>query len=227
MAASRIIAFSLWGDDAVYTEGALANARLAETLYPGWRCRFYVGTTVPDAIVARLAERPNVELVLRAEPGDWRAALWRFQPAFEEGDVTLLVRDADSRLGERERVAVEAWLASENDLHIMRDHPFHTVPILGGMWGVRRGLLAPLRARYEAHRAGDYWQCDQEFLAAHVYPFARGEALEHDEFSGGAAFPRPRRGLEFVGEPLDDRDRPRDAAHRRVLAEALAARRIG
>jgi hypothetical protein len=48
--------------------------------------------------------------------------LWRFRPAFEEDDTIVLVRDADSRLSRRERAAVEDWLASDFDFHIMRDH---------------------------------------------------------------------------------------------------------
>ena len=34
------IAFSLWGDNRRYLDGAVRNARLAPDMYPGWRCRF-------------------------------------------------------------------------------------------------------------------------------------------------------------------------------------------
>ena len=51
----NIIAFSLWGDGRKYTDGALANAELAPTIYPGWTCRFYMDATVPEAVGTRLA----------------------------------------------------------------------------------------------------------------------------------------------------------------------------
>ena len=34
-ASKRVIAFSLWGDQPIYTVGALKNAELAPKIYPG------------------------------------------------------------------------------------------------------------------------------------------------------------------------------------------------
>ena len=51
-------------------------------------------------------------------------------------------RDLDSLITEREAAAVLEWQQPEYDnrpVHIMRDHPSHGVPILGGMWGVDLG----------------------------------------------------------------------------------------
>jgi len=48
--------------------------------------------------------------------------------------------------------------------------------------------------------------------------------LEHDEFFDHRPFPTPRRGAEFVGEPFDEHERPRDPEHARVLIAALAGR---
>ena len=44
----------------------------------------------------------------------------------------LLSRDLDSRISEREVAAVEEFLASDKQVHIMRDHPARTAPIMGG-----------------------------------------------------------------------------------------------
>jgi hypothetical protein len=49
-------------------------------------------------------------------------------------------RDLDSALTQRERDAVNVWLASNKSFHSMRDHPMHGVPMLGGMWGFRPPL---------------------------------------------------------------------------------------
>jgi len=32
----KIISFSLWGDNPVYTQGAIRNAELAKEIYPDW-----------------------------------------------------------------------------------------------------------------------------------------------------------------------------------------------
>ncbi|KAK8407555.1 hypothetical protein O3P69_002246 [Scylla paramamosain] len=38
---------------------------------------------------------------------------------------------------QREVSAVEEWLASGKMFHVMRDHLYHKVPVLGGMWDAR------------------------------------------------------------------------------------------
>ena len=57
-----------------------------------------------------------------------------FTPLHFQVSVTMS-RDLDSRVTEREAAAVHEWLKSNKTLHSMRDHPWHTVPIMGGGWG--------------------------------------------------------------------------------------------
>lgn len=42
-------------------------------------------------------------------------------------------RDADSRIIPREEAAVREWLTTDRIFHVMRDHPYHCTPILGGI----------------------------------------------------------------------------------------------
>lgn len=49
----------------------------------------------------------------------------------------FLSRDLDSRISPREVAAVSEFLASEQEVHVMRDHPAHTAVIMGGMWGAK------------------------------------------------------------------------------------------
>ena len=51
----------------------------------------------------------------------------------------VLSRDLDSRLSAREEAATQEWLHSGLAVHAMRDHPHHTQPLMGGMWGARLG----------------------------------------------------------------------------------------
>lgn len=204
----NLISFSLWGDQPKYVVGALRNAELAPKIYPGWRCRFYCGASVPAEAMATLASLPHVELIRMAEPGDWRSMFWRFYPASEPEVSVMISRDADSRLGGREKSAVDEWLASDRDFHVMRDHPWHNTAILGGMWGVRHGLLADMRELIDRHPQGDFWQVDQLFLGNVIAPRVRAHWLEHDDYFSGQPFPTRRTGREFVGQPFDENDRP-------------------
>ena len=62
---------------------------------------------------------------------------WRFFPTLDPQVDILLSRDLDSRISQREVDAVTEWLESEKPVHVMRDHPGHDTPMLGGMWGTR------------------------------------------------------------------------------------------
>ena len=44
------------------------------------------------------------------------------------------------------RFAVEEWIHSGKSFHIMRDHPYHSAVVLGGMWGGVKGCLPNLKA---------------------------------------------------------------------------------
>ena len=142
-----IISFSLFGRQPLYLVGAVANAKLAPLVYPGWTCRFYCGPTVScDVEAALLAEGAQVFRYAAALPG--RAGqLTRFLPASEVPAVRLLVRDADSRLNPREAAAVAEWIAAadadSDDLinawtfHIMHEDMHDQKTVFGGMWGAR------------------------------------------------------------------------------------------
>jgi len=196
----KVIAFSLWGDNTRYTLGALQNASLAKIVYPDWICRFYVGQSTPRIIVDMLKEFDNVEIVERGEDGDWTGMFWRFLAASDPNIEVLIVRDCDSRLWFREKEAVDEWLASDKDFHIMRDNPQHGVPILGGMWGVRHKLLYNIEEMIKDYSKGDFWQVDQNFLREMIFPIVSDQAFIHDEFFGGTPYPTPRDENHFVGQ---------------------------
>jgi hypothetical protein len=199
---NKIIAFSLWGNNPKYTIGAIRNAEIAKKIYPTWKCRFYVGKSVSEEIVSKLKEFDNVELVLMDEDGDWTGMFWRFL-ACEDADV-MLSRDTDSRLSEREYSAVYDWLNSDKDFHIMRDHPYHTAIIMGGMWGCRNGILKNIKELISNYNKGNFWQVDQNFLKEIIYPIIKNSSFIHDEFFEGLSFPKERIGNEFVGDVFDE-----------------------
>ena len=204
----KIISYCLWGNSPKYTFGALKNATLAEKIYPGWICRFYVGTSTPPNIIQELSNFSNTEVIIQKTEGNWEGMFWRFE-AISDPDVEVMIsRDCDSRLTHREKAAVEAWLSTDKNFHIMRDHPFHQTEILGGMWGCRKPLLNDMTQLIKDYtRKGDFWQVDQNFLREIVYPLVKGQSCVHDEFFAGQPFPTPRKGLEFVGQVFDENEK--------------------
>lgn len=107
-------------------------------------------------------------------------------------------RDLDSAFTPRERASVNVWLESNKLFHVMRDHPFHGVPMLGGMWGFRsefnRNLSQLIHERIHnkdlVQRYGG--RGDQTFLTEQVWPFAKNNVTAHDSFLCQHAYgPKP------------------------------------
>lgn len=204
----KIISFSLWGDNPKYIIGAIKNAELAITIYPDWICRFYCSDSVPIEIINVLKEFKNSEVIILNDKGDWTSMFWRFLACIDS-DV-MISRDTDSRLSVREKLAVDEWLNSDKNFHIMRDHPHHKIEILGGMWGCRNGILKNIDDLINNYKKGDYWQIDQEFLKDVVYNNIKNDVFVHDEFfkynENAKNFPTKRINYEFVGDVFDEND---------------------
>ena len=208
----KVISFCLWGNNPKYTVGAIENVYLAQKYYPDWDVWIYIGKSVPSKIVEQL-KLLNARLIKMDTEGNWKGMFWRFLPLDDEEvkDVDIFIsRDTDSRLGIREKAAVDEWLSSGKKLHIMRDHPHHGTFILGGMWGIRRGLFSSIKDLISKWKQEDRWQTDQEFLRYIIYPIARKkeEIYVHDEFFNfgeeNHKFPIERENSDdFIGKPIE------------------------
>jgi hypothetical protein len=205
----KVISFSLFGTDSTYTAGALVNAQLAREVYPGWTCRFYVGSSIKLDVISGL-EAAGAQVIDRSDwPQDWSALLWRYDTLTDQDVEAHLFRDCDSRLSLREASAVAEWLDGGADFHIIRDHPEHYMPIMAGMWGAT-AAGAKLVADTIPTGERDHRFVDQVWLRDVVYPVAKDRALVHDEvnsFPGerphpipAPRVPIPGGGVEFVGQ---------------------------
>lgn len=201
----KVVSFSLWGTSLKYTIGAIRNAELVSSIYPGWIARFYCGTSVPQEIIQQLRTL-GAEVVEMSVPGDWTGMFWRFQAISDPSVEVMISRDTDSRLTKREAVAVEEWLKSDKNFHIMRDHPAHNTVILGGMWGARKPILQDMTALIDVYVKQSYWQIDQQFLRDVVWPRVTNDHVAHDPFFQKIDFPVSRNGLEFVGQVWDENE---------------------
>lgn len=246
---SKVISFSLWGNNPIYTQGAIRNAILAMTLFPGWTCRFYIGQSTDFKVTEDLigltdkwtrfvrvenswqpmcgkghGDTTNIEIYHVPEEGDWRGMFWRFEPASDPNVEAMISRDCDSRLSNREVAAVNAWMESDKGFHIMRDHPWHGSSILGGMWGVKANVVPNMIVLMTAWDQEDRWQTDQDFLNSVIYPRITDNCMVHASFCRmephARDFPVPRIGTEFIGQVFGEHGQT-VAEHVKALAQAL------
>lgn len=239
-----LVSFTLFGNKKLYTEGALRNAER-------WRCGplnvdtiFYVGDSVPEKTINGLLNRGAKVVYMEGEPEDQTATFWRWA-AFGEFDYDyVLSRDVDSRPSEREYYAIDEWLRGKLPFHVIRDHPFHGVPILAGLFGAKKEILPlvhdllpaqPPEDWYQtvvracnhlkvAYTSNDFYQVDQWWLRLRLYPHLRNQVMAHDAFFGfeRKRFRRelpPRENNSFVAECHTETEELRHPEHRDLFNE--------
>jgi len=185
-ASKNIIAYSLWGDKALYCDGAVANASIAPLLFPEWRCRFYCDSSVPDTVINQLLQYGADVIIMPDQTVAFEGLFWRFQAANDPSVERFLIRDADSLLSIREREAVLAWLDSDKPFHMMRDFYTHTALIMAGMWGGCSGMLPNITEVSSAYlrASGKDRTIDQRFLEREIWPCIKHHLLIHDDLLG-------------------------------------------
>lgn len=177
------ISFSLYGDNPKYIKGLFKNLDLMQEIYKGWRVMVFHDDTVTQDVLNELKDR-GVFLTDMTHSGIL-AASWRFCAADHDCE-RFIVRDADSRISKREEEAVQEWIEADTVLHIMRDHPHHGYPMLGGMWGMKVGenlrmekwLKFSMKSAIIKHQGKEasrinertqWWMKDQYFLRDVIY----------------------------------------------------------
>ena len=187
--AENVIAYCLWGNDARYRVPLLESVKIQPHLFPCWTIRLYHDTSVEQDYLRELANRGVQLRPMSLPPGQpvHRKLLWRFDVIADPTVQRFLIRDADSLLTVKERVAVDAWLASHYHFHTMRDWYTHTDLLLAGMWG-GVGNILPSAASLMQHYSG--WRVendhvDQDVLSETVWPIVRNHILIHDSIFTG------------------------------------------
>jgi hypothetical protein len=200
---NKVISFSLWGNNPKYTIGAIKNAELALSIYPEWKCIFFVGADTSQEIIAQLKKFLNTSIIHKTEACDWTGMFWRFETSYDPDIDISIFRDTDSRLNYREKYAVDDWLNSDKTFHIMRDHPHHGFPILGGMWGYKKNAKYDLKKLFDTFTPNNSYGTDYNFLGNILYPRIAEDKVVHDPFFDRLPFPKPRINKEFVGDVFD------------------------
>jgi len=211
----KFIAFSLWGMNPRYVNGAFANIELARIHYPDWKCVFYVPYGYDFDTQGRLAEQGAIVITaprVDAEANTWSGLFWRLSIACT-GAERWMIRDCDSRINEREANAVLEWERSGLHFHVIRDHSYHTCPIMGGLWGGCRDIVHMEDLVAEWPQRFSYFD-DQIFLAEKVWPLISHSVIELGDGPECINI-KPKgqldNGAEFCGQRHNENGKPEKA----------------
>lgn len=200
---TKIISFSLWGNDPKYCTGIIKNCMLALKYFPNWNVYVYFDSSVPDEYLEELEWYTNVSLY---EKEDGFGAFWRFEP-MKPGTI-VLSRDADSRLSLREKKIVDDWIETDKKMCCIRDHANHyEFPIMAGMFGIKDGLSKEMFNEMKNYTSNHNYLIDQIFLKKHVWP-----VYENDVFVCGIKETEWMKdsyksiGKHFIGQTYTEKD---------------------
>jgi hypothetical protein len=193
----RLVSMSVWGTNQKYLRGVRENAELMPRIYPGWELVVWT-----DAATRPFVTAPGATILVEENLGGIHGMFWRYFPLGWEGVNAILFRDADSRINPREAAAVQEWLAGPRQFHAMHDHPAHTVPLMGGMWGARGGGGLPsIRRLVERWSRWEAYGDDQRFLESVLWPLVSDSVFvhgpDHHRFPAHATY------TGFVGEVFE------------------------
>lgn len=202
---NKVFSISVFGRDDRYIGGAIRQRELARKYFPEWEFRIYADDVTPykgltgDTTLVQMDEGYGV--------------FWRFYPLFESDDQITIVRDSDSRITLREKMAVEEWLSSPQLFHTFKDHEAHyQFPIMAGTFGYKGRLNDDLyRTMMYYQTTQEYYLSDQIYLREHVWPTVESSALVHSMVEPGW-FSETRTRLinptSFCGNGYSDSDEP-------------------
>jgi len=180
----NVISFSLWGTAPFYSYGAMINLVLSRTVYPGWKCRYYVDASVPRPCVAFLINNgADVRYIEDEYPGV--GLFQRFLVMNDRSVGRFLVRDCDARLSAAEADLVQQWIDSGYPFHAVRDHVLHNELMIGCLWDGRTdcGLdIVALMRQYFAGVPNARYGHDQFMLGRQLWPLIRSRCLVHDKY---------------------------------------------
>eukprot|EP00096_Caligus_rogercresseyi_P007261 TRINITY_DN25073_c0_g1_i1.p1 TRINITY_DN25073_c0_g1~~TRINITY_DN25073_c0_g1_i1.p1 ORF type:complete len:169 (-),score=39.25 TRINITY_DN25073_c0_g1_i1:175-681(-) len=117
---------------------------------------------------------------------------WRFLPILDPMVDSFVSRDLDSRINAREAAAVAEWLQGDKAFHFMRDHPAHSIEVLGSGWGLRLRDLerSMVFASFQiATKDSIFWATrdaygpDQGILKRYLWPWGKWNSISHDAYS--------------------------------------------
>jgi protein O-GlcNAc transferase len=215
----RVLSFSLYGNNPVYTIGCIKNAQLHKEFFIDWEMRVYHNDTVPNDILTELSNLGVVLYDTKLNMG-FINSLWRFLPITNVNIEYFISRDCDSRISERDVIAVNEWIDSGKSFHIIREHPIgHGWVMNAGMWGAKGNAIPDFYDKMTAYltanpRNGDK-SIDQCFLRDVIHPIAKNDLFLHDEYfnyEGIGTYIKRDRALDnfaFIGESIDEHDNPR------------------
>jgi hypothetical protein len=179
-----VISFSIYGNAERYIRGLYENCKDINRIYPNFWIYVFVGDDFDHTILDILKDIHNLNLIYTGYLGHINMSYRFFTIDCSEVGISFS-RDCDSRIINRDQYCINTFIKSDKKFQIIRDNESHCTRVLGGMWGIKKGLLDVsisylfeqyIHQKHEKFGYGD----DQIFLANYIYPIVKHNSLIFD-----------------------------------------------
>lgn len=202
--------FAIYGSLKKYCQGLVENLQLIQQHYPSFYTFVYVYDDVPREYIDIYQSFPNV-CIVKSIHYNKPNMVDRFFVLDQDPTVDIMiVRDADSRIHNRDRYCIDHFIESSYKCHTIRDHYAHHSPIMGGLWGLKRGFLnADLQSYYNmysylAKEDPNNYGHDMNFFRMFMYKFLSPSLIIYS-FSHALAL-HPSENLHIIPNTIQDND---------------------
>jgi hypothetical protein len=185
---NKAFCFCIYGTKPKYTLGILENLKLIQSSFPDFDTIVYYKDDVPTSILSQYQSFKNVFLIpflIKDFPIMNRFCCFdMFKDVYEY----IFVRDADSRISNRDVYCINQFMKSNRSFHTIRDHFYHQRKIMAGMCGINLkkcnsfNILNVLQEWLKTKK--DYYGIDEEFLESILYPLIKDDLLIHSNIVG-------------------------------------------
>jgi hypothetical protein len=162
----KVFSFCLYGTEDNYYFGLLENIKIICEHFPDFEIYVYKGVCKEEWVFDS-----SIHIIETGKNGVVNM-LFRHLP-ITFADVGF-VRDADSRITERDRWCITQFLESDKEYHVIRDHFWHRSCVSGGMFGWKTTLPIDIDTKGE-YQYGD----DEKYLNKVLYPKIKDRLLVH------------------------------------------------
>ena len=131
----NIFSFCIYGGDMKYYLGLEENCRLINEFYPEYHIYIHFGIThLADFLQNLITTYKNVHIFETGKDGVINM-VFRYKPLILDDVESVIIRDADSEVNERDRYCIDDFIQSNSDkcVQVIRDHYWHKSRITGGL----------------------------------------------------------------------------------------------
>jgi hypothetical protein len=179
-----VVSYSLYGNAASYISGLRKNCELINEAFPSFWIYVYIGNDFDHSILDTLDGISNIKLIETGISGHKNMAMRFITIDYEEVGIAFS-RDCDSFVNRRDKYCMTKFIESDKKFQIIRENLSHYTEILGGMWGIKKGLL-----NFKiVDKINEYYKSitpaygdDQRFLTQELYYHVRPYSQVFDEF---------------------------------------------